>query len=238
MEWFRYYTRTLDCRKVQSLPDALFKVWSNLLCLSSVHGGSLPPLPEVAFRLRITEAEADRFTRELEAANLLDRNVSGSLSMHDWNEHQYVSDDVTKRVRKHRMKQAGNVSVTPSDTEQIQNRAEQTAEPPTAAELIQKLNERAKTAAPVGAPKENNRAAMEEALRLHEWTREVLMEFPGAASLSGAPDDAIIKRCLDLCESQPEVLSGALRRMHHAGKAPTKSWAWFPAVIPQYAGVL
>ncbi len=69
---------------------------------------------------------------------------------------------------------------------------------------------------------------MEESVRLHEWVREVLMEFPGARNLDGKPDDVIIMRCLELVGNQPEVLSGALRRMHHAGKAPTKSWAWFP----------
>src|SRR5260370_9275805 len=44
--------------------------------------------------------------------------------MHDWDQHQYVSDGATERVRKHREKQRRNVSVTPPDTEQIQTRTE------------------------------------------------------------------------------------------------------------------
>src|ERR1039458_796616 len=124
MEWFRYYTRTLDCRKVQALPPPLFKHWVNLLCVSSLHGGVLPALSEIAFRLRFTERTAQQIVDSLCTAKLVDRNDDGTFQMHDWNEHQYVSDDVAKRVRKHREKQVGNVTgnvpVTPSE----QNRTE------------------------------------------------------------------------------------------------------------------
>ena len=129
MEWFRIYTRTLDSAKVQSLPLALFKAWFNLCCLARVHDGPLPPFKEIAFRLRMTERQVHETVMALEAANLIDRNDDGTFLMHDWDEHQRVSDNVAQRVAKHRAKQRSNVTrnehVTPqnrADTEQ--NRTE------------------------------------------------------------------------------------------------------------------
>ncbi len=126
MEWFRFYTRTLDCRKVQSLPPSLFKAWVNLLCICSLHGGALPPIEEISFRLRCSEPQVTEWLNILSDRGLIDKTPNNQLVMHDWNEHQYVSDCSTERVRKHRTKQSGNVSVTPPDSEQNQNRTEQT----------------------------------------------------------------------------------------------------------------
>jgi len=117
MDWFRFHTRTLDCRKVQSLPPSLFKAWVNLLCISSLGGGVIPSSKEIAFRLRCSVGQADEWIAELVARLLIDKTESNQLVMHDWNEHQYVSDDVTARVRKHRAKRVRNVSVTPPDTD-------------------------------------------------------------------------------------------------------------------------
>ena len=97
-----------------------------MLCLASIHGGELPAIAEFAFRLRCNEDQAQDWLQTLETANLIDRNVSGTLAMHDWKEHQYASDNVTARVKKHRKKQHRNVTVTAPEAEQIQkqNRAE------------------------------------------------------------------------------------------------------------------
>ena len=127
MEWFRFYTRTLDSAKVQGLPLELFRAWVNLLSLARVHDGPLPTPAEIGFRLRVTERKALEFLTSLEAAKLLDRNEDGTFWMHDWNEHQRVSDDVAARVLKHRKKQKCNVTVTPSEqsrAETEQSRAE------------------------------------------------------------------------------------------------------------------
>ena len=139
MEWFRFYTRTLECRKVQALQPSTFRGWCNLLCLASVHCGILPDFAEIAFRLRCSERQAQDLVTALEDAKLVDRNEEGRFEMHDWNEHQYVSDDSTARVRKHRAKRKGNVSVTPpdtdTDTEQIQRQKTPPLPPlPTASE--------------------------------------------------------------------------------------------------------
>jgi hypothetical protein len=125
MEWFRCYTRTLDSAKVQGLPLELFKGWFNLCCLARVHDGPLPPFKEIAFRLRVSESKAQNLVLSLESCNLIDRNEDGTFYMHDWNEHQRVSDDVAQRVAKHREKRRGNVTETPSEQrEQKQSRAD------------------------------------------------------------------------------------------------------------------
>ena len=62
--------------------------------------------------------------------------------MHDWNQHQYVSDGSTERVRKHREKQRKDVSRNVTVTPQIQNRTDTEqnrteTEPETRAEVRQ-----------------------------------------------------------------------------------------------------
>ena len=128
MEWFRCYTRTLDSAKVQGLPLELFKAWFNLCCLARVHDGPLPSLKEISFRLRVTEQKAQYFVTSLEAVNLIDKSTDGTFYMHDWDEHQRVSDNVAARVAKHRAKQVGNVTETFSPARESraeQSRAEQ-----------------------------------------------------------------------------------------------------------------
>lgn len=142
MDWFRYYTATLESRKIQDLPPVLFKAWVNLLCIARTHDGVLPPLAEISFKLRCSTKQAALWIFELQKRFLIDEDpVSKLLMPHDWREHQYVSDNVYERVKKHRAKQAeatkGNVSrnvpETPrarDRTEQIQNRTESEAETP------------------------------------------------------------------------------------------------------------
>jgi hypothetical protein len=128
MDWLRFHTRTLDNRKAQSLDGNLFKSWVNLLCVARIYDGTLPEFDEIAFRLRCSLDEAHHIVDDLVSRKLVDR-FRDTYSMHDWNEHQYVSDNSTERVRKHRKKQAGNVSVTPPEQKQIQNRTEAEAPP-------------------------------------------------------------------------------------------------------------
>jgi hypothetical protein len=65
------------------------------------------------------------------------------------------------------------------------------------------------------------------------WMREWLKNYPGAKHLAGVPDDPICQRCLTA--GTPEEIAAALRAMHKAGKAPSKSWAWFtPEIIRQH----
>lgn len=196
MDWFRYYTATLEKRKIQDLPPPLFKAWVNLLCVARRFDGVIPALEDVAFGLRCSQEQAAEWLGELEQRKLLDRNGQ-VITPHDWNEHQYRSDNTTERVRKHRAKQARNVSVT------AQSRADTETEQ-------------------IGAPSAWDIAA------------DALIRFPGADRLPGKPDAGIVGQCLQLAGGSPQALGMALVAMHRAGKRPERSWAFFPAVLPQF----
>ena len=140
--WWRAYEAALNNPKLQRLPGEHFKAWFNLCCLASKSDGRLPDVVDIAFALRIPEKRATSLIEALKNAGLID-DVDGSLSMHDWDEHQYKSDSSAERVRRYREKSRNaesnaerNVTVTPqnrADTEQIQNRAEQRTPPAAAA---------------------------------------------------------------------------------------------------------
>jgi hypothetical protein len=107
--WFRIYDSALDDPKVQRLPPALFKTWINLLCVASRNDGRLPKVCDIAFLLRMDEKATALAMASLLSAGLIDKDEKGYFP-HNWNARQYKSDDVTGRVRKHRMKRVGNVS--------------------------------------------------------------------------------------------------------------------------------
>lgn len=132
MEWLRLYVNTLDNPKVQGLPGGTFKAWVNCLCLARINDGILPSVEVISFRLRCSTRQAEQWRDDLTRRKLIDVMPDGASRMHNWDQHQYVSDGSTERVRKHREKQrlavSGNVTVTPPDTEQIQNRTETDSE--------------------------------------------------------------------------------------------------------------
>jgi len=124
LPWFRFYVDVLNNFKVQRLSGQAFKNWVNCLCLAAKGGGILPPLPEIAFALRMSESEAKAAIEELQAARLLDQTEAG-LMPHNWLVRQYQSDSSAARTRKYReRKRHRDVTVTAPDTEQIQNRRE------------------------------------------------------------------------------------------------------------------
>jgi len=100
--WFRLYCGVLHDPKVQLL-GVLFQPWVNLLCLAGDNDGTLPCMTEVAFALRVAESEAASIVAKLMAAGLIDETEFG-LSPHNWKVRQYVSDNSTERVRRHRKK--------------------------------------------------------------------------------------------------------------------------------------
>jgi hypothetical protein len=112
MRWLRLYVETLDDPKVQRLPDRLFRVWINLLCLAGKAEGRLPAPADIGFALRLREAEARLAVDALVARGLLDRQGS-ELWPHNWSGRQFPSDDVTARVKRYRERaaqQRGDVS--------------------------------------------------------------------------------------------------------------------------------
>lgn len=116
--WFRMYSELLDDPKVQMLPAALFKVWVNLLCLTSKNEGKLPDLTAVAFALRLDEEATREALEKLTERGLLD-NAEDGTQPHNWNERQYKSDVSTERVKRHRQQLrnvSGNVPPTAIET--------------------------------------------------------------------------------------------------------------------------
>ena len=119
--WFRFYVRTLNNPKAQRLPGVAFKFWINLLCLAKETDGSLPPIEDIAFRLRLSKPKAEALLKSLRLKGLIDEN-----RMHDWDELQYQSDSSTARVKQHRKRSKehpGNVSSNVSVT--VQSRTEE-----------------------------------------------------------------------------------------------------------------
>lgn len=107
MDWFRFYDGVLDDAKVQQLPDRLFKVWINLLCLANRGSprGTLPgSLEVIAFSLRMPVAALDKALADLEARGLFDL-PDGVRIPHNWSGRQYESDDVNARSRTFRERQ-------------------------------------------------------------------------------------------------------------------------------------
>jgi len=106
--WFRFYDTVLDDPKVQRLPAPLFKTWVNLLCLASRLGGTLPNVSDMAWTLRMDEADLEAQVERLVAAGLLEQG-NDTFAPHNWSERQFQSDNSTSRVQKFRDKKR-NVS--------------------------------------------------------------------------------------------------------------------------------
>jgi hypothetical protein len=102
MRWFRFYNEALDDPKVQRLAPHLFKAWVNLLCLASKEQGAIPSDDDIAFRLRISVADAAQQVSDLILAGLVDLLPDGSRVPHNWEERQYPSDTSAARMRKYR----------------------------------------------------------------------------------------------------------------------------------------
>lgn len=97
--WFRLYSEVVDDPKVQALPAEVFKAWINLLCLTSQHDGTLPPVADIAFRLRVSQTKAVSMLEKLRSAGLLDGDTP-----HNWEGRQFIGDGSTARVHRYRNK--------------------------------------------------------------------------------------------------------------------------------------
>lgn len=133
MQWFRFYAEALNDPKVQSLDGETFKVWVNLLCVTSQCDGVIH-FDDISFHLRMSDQQALDYCRELADRGLLDIHENGYVP-HGWQKRQFKSDTSAERTKKYRERKkerecdvTSNVTVTPPDTEQIQNRTEQNRE--------------------------------------------------------------------------------------------------------------
>lgn len=135
--WFRFYCDALDDPKVQRLPAERFKQWVNLLCLAKEDDGLLPSTEDIAFRLRISDADAQSLVEELAKRGLLDADGE-NFSPHNWHSRQFVSDSSTERVKRFRNNIETFTETAPeteadTETEQNQSRAETEASSPSRA---------------------------------------------------------------------------------------------------------
>jgi hypothetical protein len=111
--WFRLYDDVLNDPKVQKLNGELFKLWINVLCIASKHGGVLPSLDDLAFELRLPTLVCKTEIDMLKAAGLIDGDKK--LKPHGWEKRQYKSDTSTDRVKRFR-ERSRNVTETVSET--------------------------------------------------------------------------------------------------------------------------
>jgi len=104
--WWRAYDEAVDDPKLQRLPAELFRGWFNLCCITSQNGGSLPPISDVAFKLRLSEAKAQQIIDQLLQVGLLDETGEGCRP-HNWEKRQYKTDndDPTNSVRQKRYRE-------------------------------------------------------------------------------------------------------------------------------------
>ena len=123
MNWFRFYHEALNDPKVQRLPGDVFKAWVNLLCLSSQQPerGSLPTVEDCAFALRCDVVAMADVMQQLANVGLLEREPGG-YAIHNWDGRQRSSDDVTKRVQKHRAKASEDETLQGNEDETLPKR--------------------------------------------------------------------------------------------------------------------
>ena len=116
MSWFRIHTSLRDNAKIQLLAPKDFKNLINLWCLAKDGDGVIPTVPEIAFKLRMTDAQVRNAIESL--PQLIEPKEDGTFRAHDLNEHQYQSDVSTNRVKQFRERQrnvSGNQIETPPE---------------------------------------------------------------------------------------------------------------------------
>ena len=106
--WVRSYASDLDDPARQSLSDALYRTLDDLERLAGFDDGALPPIPVIAFRLRLKPREVERRISSLVEVGLLVR-LGEALRPREWDDRQYETTS-TGRVQKHRERLRGATS--------------------------------------------------------------------------------------------------------------------------------
>ena len=102
--WFRVYDESVDDPKLQMLSDKQHRFLFNCWCMASKNGGYIPPVPEIAWRLRLPESKVAALIADLHERNLLEREAD-TFTPHNWSNRQFDSDVSTGRVRAFRERQ-------------------------------------------------------------------------------------------------------------------------------------
>lgn len=137
--WFRVWTRILDNPKLQTMDPSLFRQLINFWSLSKLNNGTLPPVAEIAWRLRRTSAEVSADIEALldKEYGLLERRGK-SISPTRWEDWQTRKPVSTERVQRFRSK-SRNDNETLNETP-IETRVETLSETLGNANVTQKRN--------------------------------------------------------------------------------------------------
>ncbi len=120
--WFRLYRETITDPKFSRMPGGQRHLWTVLLCLADDDGrvamadGVPYESAELAVIAGIEPGDAVDALCWYTRLKMIRVNKSG-IVINNWNKRQFKSDNSTERVRKHREKRDGNVSVAPPDTD-------------------------------------------------------------------------------------------------------------------------
>ena len=142
MDWFRMYNEFAADPKVQSMSEAMQRRLVMLLCLRCSNTLVTLQDDEIAFALRISDADL----METKALFVRKGFVDDQWEIANWDKRQFASDSSAPRVARHRAIKKEleiqeeiecNVTVTPqiqnrTDTEQKQNRKEKAPATPAA----------------------------------------------------------------------------------------------------------
>ena len=101
--WIKLYHEILDDPKMGRLPDTLFRraIEFFLIAGDCNRGGALPPLADMAWRLRADEVALYAQMEDLEALNVLSRGADGGWLVTHFKERQDATP-MSERVRRHR----------------------------------------------------------------------------------------------------------------------------------------
>lgn len=140
--WFRLYSEFAHDPKIQMLPEAMQRRYVMLLCLKCSDTLETLHETELAFQLRLDEAELLETKKLFISKNFIDKN----WNILNWNKRQFISDSSTMRVRKHRnkKKQVGNADET------LQERSSNAIDTDTDTEHTHKIKKAIIVATPIG----------------------------------------------------------------------------------------
>jgi hypothetical protein len=108
--WFRLYSEFAHDPKIQMLSEAMQRRYVMLMCLRCSETLETLHETEIAFQLRLSEAELIETKQLFISKNFIDKQ----WNLLNWDKRQFVSDSSTMRVAKHRnkKKQASNADET------------------------------------------------------------------------------------------------------------------------------
>lgn len=139
--WFRMYAEFAHDPKVQMLSETMQRRYVMLMCMRCSNGIVTLHETEIAFHLRITDAEL----ANTKALFISKGFIDDEWNLLNWDKRQFKSDSSAERVSRHRAnkKEVSNADVTlheikcnALDTEQIQNTDTEEIKPTAPSEKI------------------------------------------------------------------------------------------------------